>query len=62
MTRNPPAVWRAPGRVNLIGDHTDHSGGFVLPFAIQRGVTVRVSPRDDGMLTTSSEQMAGSPV
>lgn len=34
----------------------------MLPFAIQRGVTVRVSPRDDGMLTASSEQMAGSPV
>ena len=34
----------APGRVNLIGDHTDHSGGFVLPMAIQLGTIVEVTP------------------
>jgi len=33
------ATWRAPGRVNLIGDHTDYNDGFALPFAISRGVT-----------------------
>ncbi|MGH2927264.1 MAG: galactokinase family protein, partial [Solirubrobacteraceae bacterium] len=31
----------APGRVNLIGEHTDYNGGLALPFAIEQGVTVR---------------------
>jgi galactokinase len=34
----------APGRANLIGEHTDYNGGLALPFAIERGVTVRVDP------------------
>ncbi len=38
------AVAFAPGRVNLIGEHTDYNGGLALPFAIDRGVTVRVTP------------------
>ncbi|HZB74720.1 MAG TPA: galactokinase family protein [Solirubrobacteraceae bacterium] len=37
-----------PGRVNLIGEHTDYNGGLALPFAIARGVTVEASPRRDG--------------
>ena len=37
----------APGRVNLIGEHTDYNDGFVLPIAIERGVRMEVSPRND---------------
>ena len=37
-----------PGRVNLIGEHTDYNGGLALPFAIARGVTVELTPREDG--------------
>lgn len=41
----PDGVWRAPGRVNLIGEHTDYNDGFVLPFAIDRSALVAVRLR-----------------
>jgi len=43
----PAAVVRAPGRVNLIGGHTDYNDGYVLPVAIDRSVVVAAAPRDD---------------
>jgi len=44
----PPAILvRAPGRINLIGEHTDYNHGFVLPAAIDRALYLAVSPRDD---------------
>ncbi|MGM1062125.1 galactokinase [Saccharothrix sp. Mg75] len=46
----PAGVWSAPGRVNLIGEHTDYNDGFVLPFALPHRTAVAASPRDDGML------------
>ena len=47
-------TWSAPGRANLIGEHTDYNGGFVLPFAIDRRTTVALARRDDGILRVAS--------
>ncbi len=44
----PHFIIRAPGRVNLIGEHTDYNDGFVLPLALDRAVWLAVRPRDDG--------------
>ncbi|CNF44381.1 Galactokinase (GalK) [Mycobacterium tuberculosis] len=54
--RAPDGVWRAPGRVNLIGEHTDYNDGFVLPFALSLGVSVAAARRDDGMIEVRSRQ------
>jgi galactokinase len=43
----PTFLARAPGRVNLIGDHTDYNEGFVLPMAIDRSVWIAIRPRND---------------
>jgi len=45
--RSAELVCHAPGRVNLIGDHTDYNDGFVLPAAINYGTTIAASMRDD---------------
>jgi galactokinase len=52
-------VVRAPGRVNLIGDHTDYQDGFCLPLAIDREVVIRAEPRTDGIVVARSDALDG---
>jgi galactokinase len=55
-------VWFAPGRANLMGEHTDYNEGFVLPFALAQGVTATATARDDGLLVLRSKQRPAEPV
>ncbi|MBV9411428.1 MAG: galactokinase [Acidimicrobiia bacterium] len=57
---DPDEVWRAPGRVNLIGEHTDYNGGFVLPIAVDRFTTVAVGRRGDDEIRCRSLQMSSA--
>ena len=50
----PQGVWSAPGRVNLIGEHTDYNEGFVLPFAINKRTVLALGLRDDAVLRIAS--------
>jgi galactokinase len=50
----PQGVWSAPGRVNLIGEHTDYNDGFVFPFAIDRRTVGALALRDDRVVRVAS--------
>jgi galactokinase len=52
--RQPAGVWAAPGRVNLIGEHTDYNDGYVMPFALAQRVLIAAAPRDDGTWSVTS--------
>ncbi|MGW7252580.1 galactokinase [Streptomyces sp. NPDC054834] len=58
----PEGVWSAPGRVNLIGEHTDYNDGFVMPFALPHVATAAVSRRGDGVLRLHSADVEGGVV
>ena len=52
--RQPAGVWAAPGRVNLIGEHTDYNDGYVMPFALAQRVLIAAAPRDDSSWSVTS--------
>jgi galactokinase len=55
----PEGVWAAPGRVNLIGEHTDYNDGFVMPFALPHTAVAAVARRTDGLLRLHSADVEG---
>ena len=54
---SPETIWSAPGRVNVIGEHTDYNEGFVLPFALEQRVYAAASHRVDGWVVARSVQV-----
>lgn len=57
--RAPDVTGFTPGRVNLIGEHTDYNGGWVLPTALSLGVSLAVAPRIDGRIRIRSDKFDG---
>ena len=57
--REPAGRYSAPGRVNLIGEHTDYNNGLVLPFAIDARAQVSAARNDDGVVRVVSAQRPG---
>jgi galactokinase len=53
--KTPARIFRAPGRTNIIGEHTDYNDGFVLPAAIDRATHLAIAPRHDHVLNIHSE-------
>ena len=51
----PDGIWSAPGRVNLIGEHTDYNGGLALPFGIDRRARVAIRQRDDDRIRVATD-------
>jgi galactokinase len=59
-TSIPPTLYFAPGRVNLIGEHTDYNGGFVFPCALQFGTYLYIRKNNDGMIRLASQNQPES--
>ncbi len=56
----PARIFRAPGRVNLIGEHTDYNDGFVMPAAVGFSTYIAIAPRSDRKLLIHSEEFPGN--
>ena len=56
-----PRIFRAPGRVNLIGEHTDNNDGYVMPMAIDRSTWVAAAPRADRTIVARSRERGDAP-
>jgi len=54
--RTPARLYRAPGRINLIGEHTDYNDGWVMPAAIDLAVRIAIAPRGDRLVRLASRQ------
>ena len=54
----PEGIWFAPGRVNLIGEHTDYNDGFVLPFALEQRALVAAGHRTDGLIVMHAADLS----
>ncbi|MBX2858349.1 MAG: galactokinase [Cellvibrionaceae bacterium] len=57
FSRQPDFFFHAPGRINLIGEHTDYNQGFVLPCAIDRNTVLAVSPREDNTVCVTTADL-----
>ena len=56
LYKKNPEVFAAPGRINLIGEHTDYNQGFVLPGAIDKKIYVAIAKNNDDVLNVYANQ------
>ena len=55
-----PQVFFSPGRVNLIGEHTDYNSGYVMPFAINKGTFISIATKSHNIVNVYSENLDDS--